>query len=89
MFTKLCGRVYGIRPFLEVETCLQIYSSRKGSISGLDQKCHLGKPDQLGWAFNLQFQNNISVKFIFPVSSLESCFNYYVPMLHFTWAYLL
>lgn len=40
---------------LEVETCLQMYSSRKGSISGLDQKRHLGKPDQLGWAFNLQF----------------------------------
>ena len=56
---------------LEVETCLQMYSSRKGSISGLDQKRHLGKPDQLGWAFNLQFQNNISIKFVFPVSSLE------------------
>lgn len=60
----------GLSPNLE--TCLQLRSSRKGSITGLDQNIIWERTTNLNGFLIFNLKPGLIIKFVFPISSLES-----------------
>lgn len=84
LFIKLCGWVHRFRPFLGFGDLFTAVLKYKEQYHCSWSKHHLGKNEQLVCGLNLQFKNNINIKFVFPTSSLESRFNYLVSISYLT-----